>query len=270
MPDDLDTLQGTWTVTALQVDGRKMPPEALADASIVIKGRKFTSFGMGAEYAGTIELGQTKKPKTFDLLFTRGHATGTRQLGIYKLDDGKWTICLATRGEKRPATFATKADTGLALETLKRGGAAARKTARQKPPPLRRIEPTPTAAVSGDATELEGEWAMIGGVLNGAVMSAAMAKWCQRITRGDVTTVLAGPQVMLKARFTLDASRTPKAIDYVNLEGPQARKPQAGIFELKGDSLRICMSAPGKARPGEFASKAGDGRSFTSWRLARP
>jgi uncharacterized protein (TIGR03067 family) len=68
------------------------------------------------------------------------------------------------------------------------------------------------------------------------------AKWCQRITRGDVTTVLAGPQVMLKARFTLDASRTPKAIDYVNLEGPQARKPQAGIFELKGDSLRICMS----------------------------
>jgi uncharacterized protein (TIGR03067 family) len=96
------------------------------------------------------------------------------------------------------------------------------------------------------------------------------AKWCQRITRGDVTTVLAGPQVMLKARFTLDASRTPKAIDYVNLEGPQARKPQAGIFELTGATLRICMSAPGKPRPGEFASKAGDGRSFTSWRLARP
>lgn len=38
--------------------------------------------------------------------------------------DNSWTICLATRGNRRPKTFATKAGTGLALETLEPGGPA--------------------------------------------------------------------------------------------------------------------------------------------------
>jgi hypothetical protein len=44
---------------------------------------------------------------------------------------------------------------------------------------------------------------------------------------------------MLKARFTLDSRTTPHAIDYVNLEGTNKGKRQAGIFELKGGTLSI-------------------------------
>jgi len=107
---------------------------------------------------------------------------------------------------------------------------------------------------------------MVAGVLNGAALGQDLVKWCQRITRGDVTSVVAGPQVMLKARFTLDYSKKPSAIDYVNLEGTNKGKPQAGIFELSGETLSICMAAPGRPRPGHFSSKAGDGRSYTAWR----
>ena len=44
-----------------------------------------------------------------------------RNRGIYTLDGDTWTICLATRGDARPRSFATRPDTGYALETLERG-----------------------------------------------------------------------------------------------------------------------------------------------------
>jgi uncharacterized protein (TIGR03067 family) len=239
---------------------------------IVIKGNTFTSVGMGATYEGTIELDPLKKPKTFDLLFTGGHAAGTRNLGIYTLDGDRWTICLATRGNVRPARFATKPGTGFALETLERGEVV-RKAGKAKAPPAHAARRSSKGAVaerhaaqSAAPTALEGEWAMVAGVLNGVALGQDMLKWCQRITRGDVTSVVAGPQVMLKARFALDHSKKPSAIDYINLLGTNKGKPQAGIFELSGDTLIICMAAPGQPRPGAFSSKAGDGRSFTTWR----
>jgi uncharacterized protein (TIGR03067 family) len=272
MPSDLKKLQGAWIITSFEADGRKMAPGAFGGSTIVIEGNVFTSVGMGATYEGTMELDQTRKPRTFDLLVTAGHAAGTRHLGIYKIDGQRWTICLAARGKTRPETFATRIGTGLVLETLKRGGSVrkAKSQAKRAGGSLAKgadaeAEITP----SGVATVLEGEWAMVAGVFNGAVMAGNMVKWCRRITRGNVTSVVAGPQVMLKATFTVNGSSNPHAIDYVNLEGTNAGKPQAGIVELNGEILNVCMSAPGDPRPLEFASKAGDGRSYTTWRLIR-
>jgi uncharacterized protein (TIGR03067 family) len=274
MPTDLDKLQGTWNVTSLETDGQKMPATAFKGAKIVIEGDKFASLGMGATYEGAVKLDPATKPKAFDLLFTAGHAKGHRNLGIYKLAGNRWTVCLATRGNKRPGKFATEPGKGFALETLERGGVT-RKSGKQKSQrtSARGISETTTTAqpetASGPATELEGEWAMVSGVLNGAALNRAMVKWCHRITRGNVTRVVAGPQVLVNASFTLDNSKKPHVIDYVNLDGASKGKFQAGIFELIGDSLKICMSAPGHPRPANFSSKPGDGRSYTTWRLVR-
>jgi uncharacterized protein (TIGR03067 family) len=275
MPTDLDKLQGTWNVTSLETDGQKMPATAFKEARIVIEGNKFASLGMGATYEGAVQLDPASKPKAFDLLFTAGHAKGHRNLGIYKLGGDTWTICLATRGNKRPGKFATAPGTGFALETLERGSVT-RKSGKQKSQrtSARGSSGTTKTAqhrigASGSVTELEGEWAMVSAVLNGAAMNQAMVKWCQRITRGNVTRVVAGPQVLVNASFTLDHSKKPHVIDYLNLEGASKGKSQAGIFELIGDSLKICMSAPGHPRPADFSSKPGDGRSYTTWRLIR-
>jgi len=48
MNHHLDLLQGSWTVTALEVDGQKMPASMLANARIAIDGNRFASTGMGA------------------------------------------------------------------------------------------------------------------------------------------------------------------------------------------------------------------------------
>jgi uncharacterized protein (TIGR03067 family) len=97
-------------------------------------------------------------------------------------------------------------------------------------------------------------------------MEEGAVKWCKRLTRGDVTSVVAGPQVFLKARFKLDSATNPKRIDYMNLAGLVAGKPQEGIFEFVDGVLKICVSAPGKPRPTDFSSRKGDDRSYTVWR----
>ena len=266
MSSDLKKLQGTWHISSLETDGQKMPPAAFDGAHIIIKDGNFTSIGMGATYQGKMEFDDSKKPKTFDLIFTAGPQKGTRNLGIYKLTGSSWTICLATQGTERPRKFATKPGTGIALETLERKPSAkprATKAARPAVP----IEED--AIGDGTPAEIEGDWAMLSGVFNGQPLQADWVKFCKRITRGNVTTVVAGPQTMLKARFTLDTSKTPKAIDYVNLHGSHKGKSQLGIFERQGNELKVCVSAPGKPRPNDFSSKRGDGRNCTVWKFEK-
>jgi uncharacterized protein (TIGR03067 family) len=59
------------------------------------------------------------------------------------------------------------------------------------------------------------------------------------------------------------------AIDYYNTEGSNAGKMQPGIYELNGKTLKFCFAAPGRERPGDFASTPGDGRTFTVWTRVR-
>jgi uncharacterized protein (TIGR03067 family) len=268
---DLDKLQGLWDIRSVEVDGAFTPPASLHGSQLVIEADTFRSLSMGAPYAGTLTLDHLATPKSIDMHFTEGTPKGMRNLGIYKIARDRWTMCIAMYGTIRPSRFATKPGTNYVLQTLQRARVRATARPRTGAPIEAASLPPPAIATtsSAPATVLEGEWAMIEGVFNGVPMEQSMVTWCQRVTRGDVTTVLAGPQTMLKARFQIEASTAPAAIDYENLAGSNKGKAQAGIWALDGGTLRVCMAAPGKPRPKDFASSKGDGRSLTTWRLSK-
>jgi uncharacterized protein (TIGR03067 family) len=250
MKDDLKKLQGTWTVVALEVEGRAMA----GGSKIVLEGDKFTTVGMGEGYGGTMELDATKSLKTFDLLFRSGPHKGAKSLGIYELKGDDWRICLAFAGVKtRPKEFAAPPGSGFALETLKRGDVSA---------PADPFE----EADAGPATELEGEWTMVAGSMDGHAMQTSLVKLARRIARGNQLTVMFGPQVFMKARVTIDPSKSPKQLDYAIASGTGAGSTQVGVYEWDGKQLRICMAAAGHARPGDFTK--GDGRTLTVWKRA--
>src|SRR5215467_8256644 len=96
MPTDLDKLQGTWNITSLETDGQPISSTVLNGARITIINNKFKSTGMGEDYEGRVEIDESAKPKTFDLVFTAGPEKGNRNRGIYKLTAKSWTLCLAT------------------------------------------------------------------------------------------------------------------------------------------------------------------------------
>jgi uncharacterized protein (TIGR03067 family) len=272
MPDDLDLLQGAWSVTALESDGQKMPAEVLAGGRIVIEGDRFTSTGMGAVYEGRLELDESREPRHFDMKFDAGPEKGNTNLGIYELSGDTWKLCLATRGSVRPGVFASTPGSGFAVETLVRGETAPAiesKARGSKAKEAATPEPAATpgpAAPSGPATEFEGEWSLVSAIMDGKAMDPSAVQWVKRVTQGNQTTVMAGPQTMLKVEFACDASASPKTIDYRNLAGANKGKTQYGIYEFDGDVLKFCVAAPGAPRPAQFQSGPGDGRTLTVWK----
>jgi uncharacterized protein (TIGR03067 family) len=250
---DLDALQGTWTVSTLEVDGTTMgaiPP----GTSITLKGTKFTTNSMGADYKGELTLDPTAKPKAFDLKFTTGPEKGNTALGIYELDGAEWKMCLTTRGGKRPTKFATKAGTGHALQTLVREGLS-------KP---RSKAAVTTAAPAGDsAPELDGEYTAEQLIMDGQPLDASMLSWVRRTTKNGEAKVMAGPQTMLHVRFAVDRSHSPMWINYAHVKGGAS---QLGIYKVEGATLTTCMAKPGASRPAKFESPKGSGNTLGVWK----
>jgi uncharacterized protein (TIGR03067 family) len=88
-----------------------------------------------------------------------------------------------------------------------------------------------------------------------------MLQYGKRTATANQVTVQFGAQVVLKARYSVDRSCTPMTMDYLLADG----QTQHGIWALEGNRLTTCFGAPGAARPSEFASISGDGRTLTVW-----
>jgi RNA polymerase sigma-70 factor (ECF subfamily) len=249
---EIERLQGVWVFATLEVEGMKMDKNLFKGSKIVVKGDQFTMVSMEATYKGTLKFDATKKPKTLDLIFTEGPEKGNTSLAIYELDGDTWKICLTIGAKERPKEFATKAGSGLGLETLVREAAG-----------------KDADAVKKELALFEGEWNMVRGENAGQLVPEPLLKSWKRVVKGNETAVYFGGQAMLKATFSLDISKKPKTIDYTLTDGPNKGKKQFGIYEIEGDTFRSCFAAPGKDRPSDFTTKAGDERTASVWKKAK-
>jgi len=123
-----------------------------------------------------------------------------------------------------------------------------------------------TNAIKKDMAALQGKWSMVSGSADGQPMPEEIRAQMKRVCIGDEVTVRMGSQTFLKAKFTVDPSKSPKTIDYEMTEGFTKGKKQLGIYELEGDTFKACFAAPGEERPADFASKSGDHRTLSVWK----
>src|SRR5262249_3941522 len=75
--------------------------------------------------------------------------------------------------------------------------------------------------------------------------------------KDDKYTVSIGTEGTDKGTVKLNSSAKPKAMDITGTEGPNKDKTFPCIYELNGDTMRVCYDLSGKARPTEFKSPAG-------------
>jgi uncharacterized protein (TIGR03067 family) len=108
-----------------------------------------------------------------------------------------------------------------------------------------------------DAEQMTGTWAVVKAVRNGTP-AEQIDQVKVVINKGELHFVTAGKNSPT-ARLTLNPSANPPAIDLVPSDGGYKGKPMAGIYELRGDRLRLCFAVPGKKRPAAFASRAKSG-----------
>lgn len=121
-------------------------------------------------------------------------------------------------------------------------------------------------ATDKERVQLEGEWSMVSGEANGVSMPEATVKTGKRIAKEGKTTISFAGRIYFKAKYRIDPTKKPKAIDYTMTEGPTKGKTHLGIYELDGDTVKFCFAAPGKDRPTEFTAKEGSQQTLSVWK----
>jgi uncharacterized protein (TIGR03067 family) len=117
-------------------------------------------------------------------------------------------------------------------------------------------------APKGDK-DLEGAWQETVTVLDGKELKTPSEEKGELIIQGDMATVKY-PDRTDSDKFKIDATKTPKAIDITVIEGSGKGTTSLGVYEVKGDELRICVAMPGKDRPAAVASKEGSGLTLVT------
>lgn len=108
---ELKALQGEWKVVGLESDGRKASPKEMEGMRWIIKNNQIEGKDPGEELGkiGDFKIDPRKDPKHFDIEGFAGEKKKST-LGIYKLENGRLTICLrdAKAVEKgRPTEFSS-------------------------------------------------------------------------------------------------------------------------------------------------------------------
>lgn len=111
---------------------------------------------------------------------------------------------------------------------------------------------------------------MVSGSFDGIPLDQSLVESARRIVEGCEMTVIFGEDAHSKAKYTIDRSTTPTAIDIHNKAGMHARKIQRGIYEVTGKTLRISIAGIGRDRPRDFSSNPGDGRAVVVWTRINP
>ncbi len=109
--------------------------------------------------------------------------------------------------------------------------------------------------MAGDLDRLQGTWSIVSLEMDGQKMSGGGG---QIVVRGDRFTTLA-----MGARYegtvVVRETSSPKTFDLHFEDGPEKGNTSLGIYELQGDTWRICLTTRGSRRPTEFAAPAGTG-----------
>jgi uncharacterized protein (TIGR03067 family) len=108
---ELKALEGTWKAVTVEAGGK---PLAKEPDFLFIVGADGVSIGRAGkiEFHEKISVDPTKNPKTIESLLESGDHKGKKQLGIYKVEGGKWILCVTAAAgapeSDRPKTFETK------------------------------------------------------------------------------------------------------------------------------------------------------------------
>ncbi len=113
--------------------------------------------------------------------------------------------------------------------------------------------------------KLEGTWTMVSGEKDGKPVAEQTIKAAKLVIKGDQHDVKIGDEGY-KGTHKIDPSKKPKTIDATDTDGPFKGKTVHGIYELDGDTFKVCFAKPGEDRPKEFSTKSGTGHILHVWK----
>jgi uncharacterized protein (TIGR03067 family) len=124
------------------------------------------------------------------------------------------------------------------------------------------------AAVREGWKRLGGTWEGVRAVLDGKEVPRPKEK--PTATFHDGTYALKeGEKVQEEGAARIDPTTAPRSLDLLPASGPYKGMTLLGIYEVRGDSCRVCLARPGKPRPKAFESKAGSGHELFTFKRVK-
>jgi uncharacterized protein (TIGR03067 family) len=117
--DDMDKLQGEWTVASMDLGGKAMGEEQRKDWRLVVTGDEWLQKSNRDNLKTlkmTFQVDPAKNPKEIDFKWTEPGGKEWTLKGIYQLDGDTLTVCKRNQdNEDRPKEFQAGATTLLAV-----------------------------------------------------------------------------------------------------------------------------------------------------------
>ena len=253
--EDRGHLQGSWTMASVVVNGEAVPEDVLKMGRLAIAGDRYRATLGEQTVSSTFRLDTSMSPRQIDFTFTDGPQAGQTVRGIYEIDGETLRMCRGLLAEnERPGRFAAPADSGLLLVTYKRspkGGG------------------DKEAAIQEEVGRFEGSWRFDSMEAEGKAVPVDGFKGIRLVLKGDRFTMVE-PNATYRGTYRVDPTSRPKTIDVMFTEGPEKGKSSCGIYELDGDTYKVCIGLTGKPRPTEFASKPGSGHVLEVLKRDKP
>jgi uncharacterized protein (TIGR03067 family) len=101
---------------------------------------------------------------------------------------------------------------------------------------------------------IDGVWRPSAAEVGGKPFPDEVRKAIKLELKGDQYTVTVADKID-RGTCKVNSSSKPKTLDITGTEGPNKGRTFLAIYELNGDTLRVCYDLSGKARPTEFISK---------------
>jgi uncharacterized protein (TIGR03067 family) len=110
---------------------------------------------------------------------------------------------------------------------------------------------------SADFKALQGSWIPIKAELGGNPLPADVLKTITlNLTNQNYEVTITGEQSDY-GTWTLDTAAKPKGMTIVATKGPNTGKTFPCIYEIKGDTFRVCYDLSGAKRPTDFKTATG-------------
>jgi uncharacterized protein (TIGR03067 family) len=104
-----------------------------------------------------------------------------------------------------------------------------------------------------EADSLKGKWSAVSILAGGKPEPDEVVKGFKFTIDDKTYTNLMGTQVVEEGGYKIDASKSPKTIDFEIKKGPDVGKRQLGIYKIEADKLTIVVAQAGsEERPKSF------------------
>jgi uncharacterized protein (TIGR03067 family) len=280
--DDREALQGSWLAESHESGGVRRTEKELDGQGWVIKGDRITlkhGRGTGGDLIYTLD--SSAKPKTIDAVRDfpgRTEAKGPRPkiLGIYKLEGDRLTVAFSPDG--RPTEFGSKEGSKTFVYVFRRGE-------------LPEVSEADKAA-DEERKRVAGTWEQVSLVDDGQEVPLPKTGRARLTIIDDgkssrftvqVGTLRVSRVVKSGIRITDGTGRfffhpTTKHVtvqsDQVligrrGMPPPKEDLPWHGIYELDGDTLRMCLVSSGNGWPTKLESREGSGYTLEVWKRVK-